>query len=250
VKRSNFLLFIIVLYSVTAGIMWFTSVKTSTIYPDKDSYSWQSVPNANNWNSNNFEIASYYKPPYNMRGWMEFNLSSIPSDALVTSAVFRLRVWYIGNTTGRVYGVYRLLQPWKEQLVNWANQPNSTDQDHAESPVPKAPYGWANGAWDDPRFWMGWDVSGIMRDWRSGVSNYGLVVRDTHEYASAFYTTQFFTHDQVPDQSYYPKLEVTYVLPRNLPLFGIALVAEGLFIIAYHRLYKVKESRSKTQRSM
>ncbi len=246
-KRSIFLLVIIALYSVTAGIIWLTSVKTVTIYPDKDSYSWQSVPLANNGYSNNFEITSYNKPPYNMRGWIEFNVSSIPSDALVTSATFRLRVWYIGNTTGRIYGVYRLLQPWKEDLVNWANQPNYTDEHHVEVAVPQAPYGWVNGAWDDPRFWMGWDVAGIFKDWRSGVSNYGLVVRDTQEYAPAFYTSQFFTHDQVPNESYYPRLDVTYVVPRNLAFFGAVLVAEGLFIIA---LYRLKRGRSKTQKSM
>jgi hypothetical protein len=250
VKRGIFLLLIIALYGVTAGIMFLTTVKIITIYPYKHSYSWQSVPLANNWNSNNFEITSYNKPPYNMRGWMEFNLSSIPSDALVTSATFRLRVWYDGNTTGRIYGAYRLLQPWSNQLINWVNQPNYTDQHHAEAAVPTPPNGWENGAWNGQPLWMEWDLAGIMKDWQSGASNYGLLVRDTQEYAPAFYTTQFFTYDQVPNQGYFPRLEVTYVLPGNLPFFGIVFVAEGLLIIAYHRLYRLERGRSKTQRSM
>ncbi len=94
---------------------------------------------------------------------------------------------------------------------------------------------------------MEWNLTGIMKDWQSGVSNYGLVVRDTQEYAPAFYTSQFFTHDQVPNESYYPRLDVTYVVPRNLAFFGAVLVAEGLFIIA---LYRLKRGRSKTQKSM
>jgi hypothetical protein len=245
-KRSLLLILIVAVYAATAGIFWLTSVKTIIIYPDKDSYSWQSVPKANNGLSNNFEIASYNKPPYNMRGWIEFNINSIPSDAWVISAKVRLRVWYIGNTTGRMYGVYRLTQPWAENVVNWANQPNYTEAHHAEALVPPVVTGWVNGAWDGPPLWMEWDLTGIMSDWRSSVNNYGLVVRDTQEYASAFYTTQFFTHDQVPNESYYPRLVVTCVFPRNVAILGGVIVAEGFLIIALHRM---KNGRSNALQS-
>lgn len=84
--------------------------------------------------------------------------------------------------------------------------------------------------------WMSWDITGIMRDWQSGVSNYGLVVKDTQEYATGFYTTQFFTDDQVPSENYYPRLVVTYVLPLNLEIFGGVLIAEGFFIVVITRM--------------
>jgi len=244
-KRS--LLLILILVVSTAGIFWMTSVKTTTIYPDKDSYSWQSVPRANNGHSDNFEITSYNKPPYNMRGWIEFNVSSIPSQAWVISAEFRLRLWSkgdpalgTGDSTDRIYGVYRLKQPWNETGVNWVNQPNFTEDHHAIAAVPPG-----QGGWYGPLLWMSWDVTDIERDWQSGVSNYGLVVKDTQEYATRLYTTQFFTHDQVPSQNYYPRLVVTYVLPLDLAIFGGALIAEGLLFAVITRMRISKSESSK-----
>jgi len=182
-----------------------------------------------------------------MRGWIEFNVSSIPSEAWVVSAEFRLRLWSKGDpalgtedSTSRIYGVYRLEQPWNETGVNWVNQPNFTDEHHAISPVPPG-----QGGWYGPLVYMSWDVTDIMRDWQSGVNNDGLVVKDTQEYATGLYTTQFFTHDQVPSENYYPRLEVTYLLPLNLAIFGIVLIAEGFFIIVITRR---RISRSETSK--
>jgi hypothetical protein len=90
---------------------------------------------------------------------------------------------------------------------------------------------------------MDWDITDIMRDWQSGTSNYGLVVKDTQEYATTLYTTQFFTNNQVPNETYYPRLVVTYVFPLNLAIFAGVLVAEGLFIIVIRRM-KISSSKS------
>lgn len=245
-KRSLFLILIIAVYGLTAVIFWTTSIKTPTIYPDKDSYSWQSVPKANNGHSDNFEITSYNKPPYNMRGWIEFNTTSVPSDAVILSARLRLRLWAkstddptqeMGDSTGRTYGVYRLTKPWNETGVNWVNQPNYTEDHHATALVPPG-----QGGWNGPLLWMEWDITEIMKEWKSGVPNNGLVVRDTQENSSTFYTTQFFTHDQVPNQSYYPQLVVTYVFPLNLEILGAALIGETFLLMAIPRL---KRARSK-----
>lgn len=234
-KRRLFFLLIIAIYGLTAAGFWATSVRTATIYPNKDSYSWQSVPLANNGHSNNFEITSYNKPPYNMRGWIEFNITSLPSEAWVISAKLSLRLWVkfsnepsVGNgdSTGRIYGVYRLTNSWKEDEVNWVNQPNYTEEHYSSAPVPKG-----EGGWYGPLLWMEWDITNIMKDWRSGVPNYGMVVRDTQENSPIFYTTQFFTHDQVPDSSYYPRLLVTYVYPWNLATLAGVFAVEGVLII-------------------
>ena len=239
-KRRNFLIFTILVYAFTIAGFWASSVKTLTTFPDKDSYSWQSVPLANNGKSDNFEITSYDKPPYNMRGWIEFNITSIPSDAWIVSSTLRLRVWHhttddstqnIGDSTGRVYGAYRLLQPWGEMTVNWINQPDYTDTDHATSSVPTE-----QGGWYGPFVWMDWDITGIMNYWRSNAtSNYGLVIRDTQENAPIFYSTQFFTHDQVPNETYFPRLFVTYVSPLALTSLGVVLFGEGFLMIVLWR---------------
>jgi hypothetical protein len=247
-KRSRLLILIILVYGATAAIFWITSVNTVTIYPDKDSYSWQSIPKANNGHSDNFEITSFNQPPYNMRGWIEFNTTSIPSNAWVTSAKLRLRVWHIskpedpfpntGDSTGRIYGVFRITQPWTETGVNWVNQPNYTEENHATALVPSG-----QGGWYGPLLWMEWDITNIVKDWQSGNNNNGLVVKDTQENASTFYTTQFFTHDQVPNKGYYPRLVVNYLSPLNLAIFGGILIGETVFILAIPRLRLTHSSK-------
>jgi hypothetical protein len=137
----------------------------------------------------------------------------------------------MGDSTGRIYGAYRITQPWTEDGVNWANQPNYTELHHALASVPPG-----EGGWFGPLLWMVWDTTDIVRDWQSGAPNYGLVVRDTQEYSPIFYTTQFFTHDQVPSQTFYPRLVVTYIYPWNLQLFAVTLGAEAFIIIAANQL--------------
>jgi hypothetical protein len=175
-----------------------------------------------------------------MRGWIEFDTTSVPADVWVISAIMRLRVWHVskvddpypntGDSEGRIYGVYRLLQPWFQDGINWVNQPPYTETHHATSAVPSG-----QGGWNGPLLWMDWDITDIVNDWRSGVNNYGLVVKDTQENASTFYTTQFFTRHQVPNSSYFPRLLVTYISPDNLAIFAAILIAEGTFIMVIHR---------------
>jgi len=236
---KRFLILVLILFITTVAGFWATSVTTLTLYPTKDSYSWQSEPYSNNGYSNNFQITSANFPPLNMRGWIAFNVSGIPADAWVTQADFRLKLWFkspndpsIGyaDSTGRIYGVYRLTQPWEEGGVTWANQPNYTDEHHSVAPVPPGESGWAG-----PAVYMHWDISNIVRDWQSGIPNDGLLVRDTQENSPILYSTQFFTHDQVPDISYFPRLTITYLRPESVAVFVGILLVEGVSIAVFWR---------------
>jgi hypothetical protein len=230
----------LVLFTLTVVAFWATSVITSTLYPAMDSYGWQSVPNSNNGHSDNFEITSASVNPKNMRGWIAFNIGAIPSSAWIIHAQLRLRVWSkstndpskgFGDSTGRIYGVYRITQPWQEYKVTWANQPNYTEEHHAIAAVPVG-----EGGWSGPLLYMDWDLTEIIRDWQSGTANYGVVVRDTQENSQILYSTQFFTHDKVPNETYYPRLIVTYVKWQSLVLLVGVFVVEGLFITAIWRI--------------
>ena len=210
-------LLIAVIYGTTFGIFWTTSTHSLSLYPVAQSYSWQIVPLANNGGSDNFEITSWHNG-HNMRGWIAFNVSSIPQRAWITSATLRLRLWVkttngsqLGDPTGRLYGVYALTQPWENWEINWVNQPPWTDYHSATSPVPPG-----QGGWYGPFVWMDWDLTDMVKDWQSGVPNYGVVVKDTQENASLLYSTQFFTIHQTPNQTYYPRLIVNYLLPEEV----------------------------------
>ncbi len=241
-----FPLLILGLLVATVVGFWATSVATLTLFPTMDNYSWQSVPYANNGHSDNFQITSATVAPKNMRGWVAFDVRGIPSDALMVHADFRLRVWSksdndpskgFGDSTGRVYGVYRITQPWNESGENWVNQPTYTEEHFASAKVPAGDAGWAG-----PLLYMDWDVTAIVHDWRSGSSNYGFVVRDTQENSTILYSTQFFTHDQVPNQSYFPRLIVMYILPQSILLLVGVLLAEGLVVTL---IFRVKKNRTK-----
>lgn len=236
---------VLVLLIATVVGFWATSVVTSTLYPTIDSYSWQSVPDANNGRSDNFQITSTNVNPKNMRGWIAFDVRAIPSDVWVIRAQLRLRIWAksendpskgFGDSTGRIYGVYRTTQPWQELNVTWTNQPTYTEEHHAIAAVPPG-----EGGFYGPLLYMNWDLTDIVRDWQSGVRNYGVVVRDTQENSPILYSTQFFTHDQVPNESYYPRLIVTYFRPQSILLFGGVLLVEGLLITV---LWRMRSSRT------
>ena len=104
-------LLILGLVAITLVGFWTASTTTVILYPTKDNYAWQSVPNANNGHSRNFQITSATVNPKNMRGWLEFNIHAIPSDAIVIHSDLRLRVWSkstddpsrgFGDSTGRI----------------------------------------------------------------------------------------------------------------------------------------------------
>jgi hypothetical protein len=240
-KRALILVLgVLSLLIVTVFGFWVTWVVTVSLPPTMDSYAWQSFPLSNNGGSNNFQITSANFNPKNMRGWVAFDIGNLPSDTLVLRAQLGLRIWYktttdsshkVGDSTGRIYGVYRITQPWQEYKVTWANQPNYTEQHHATAAVPEGQTNWSG-----PPMYMYWDVTDIVRDWESGVDNYGFLVRDTQENSPTLYSTQFFTHDQVPNQSYYPRLIVTCIRAQSLLWLGGIFIMEGLIITILLRI--------------
>ncbi|MGO9645366.1 MAG: DNRLRE domain-containing protein [Candidatus Bathyarchaeia archaeon] len=241
-KKIDVILLILLLYGATFAAFWATSVLTLNLNPTADSYSWQSVPLANNGGSDNFEITSYNQPPYNMRGWIEFNISTVPQNVWILSATLRLRLWHkttdtppqMGDPTGRVYGVYELTQPWSDWGVNWVDQPPWTDSHSATAPIPPG-----QGGWSGPYVWMEWDLTNIVKGWQSGVPNYGTVVRDTQENASLLYSTQFFTIHRVPSSLFFPRLVVTYLDPEGVYAAIVAFLIEtaliGSFLVKSRR---------------
>lgn len=220
---------IVAIYGATIGVFWVTAIHTVTLHPVAQSYSWQVVPTANNGGSNNFEIMSW-RNGHNMRGWVAFNTSSIPQNSWILSAILNLRLWVktssnqsqLGDPTGRLYGVYALTGLWTDEGINWANQPNWTEQDSATSPVPPG-----QGGWYGPIIWMQWDLTSMVKDWQSkALANDGVVVKDTQENATLLYSTQFFTIHQVPDESYFPRLVVTYLIPDEIYATIVIVIAE------------------------
>ena len=249
-SRAIVIALILALYATTFVAFYATALTTVTLFPIKDSYSWESVPDANNGKSDNFEITSY--AGHNMRGWIEFNTTSIPTDAWIMSAQLRLRLWQkttnnppYGDSTGRVYGVYMITEPWGEMNVSWAHQPSYTDFHHSTSIVPTE-----QGGWYAPIVWMTWDITDAVIDWQQGTPNYGLVVRDTQENSTLLlYSTQFFTHDQVPNENYFPRLIVTYVNPLEVYALAFLIIVESIILALWIRKHEDSSANLSPPRS-
>jgi len=120
-------------------------------------------------------------------GLIRFDLSSIPSDSLVTSAELEVYVTYRSNTAHLTTSVYRVLRPWVMDEVTWerasagalwgeagcnrTNEPNPDRSEEAENVQVLGSKGIS-----DPRYQF--DVTEMTQYWvTSPDENYGLVLK-------------------------------------------------------------------------
>lgn len=247
--RRLFILLGLLALVTTAWVLVFVRFENMPLL--YDAYAWQSVPEANNGGSNNFQVMSFDHPPYNMRGYIQFNTSRIPQGSLVLSATMRLRVWWkaepdpsknVGDATGRQYGAFPMLASWEEYRINWSNQPMYDENLYAVSGVPAGQGGWGEGR---PELWMDWNISPIVTEWVNGKPNYGLLIRDLNENSTMLYSTQFFTHDQVPGPAYFPRLLIVYIEPLGIALLGV-LVAGWLLAITQSTRMRLRQRQPRS----
>jgi len=137
------------------------------------------------------------------RTYIQFDLSSIPSTAVVTDASLHLFYGLAIEELDTPAGLYRVTSAWDESTVTWNNQPDSWNAPEATNTVPP----WAIGSF------VSWQVDSLVQSWIDGsVDNYGAMLRDTDE-ATAETAKGFSSSDNVADPAYRPKLEITYYDP-------------------------------------
>jgi hypothetical protein len=152
------------------------------------------------------------------RGFIQFDLSSIPQGSKISSATLMLYYGYNGDDpVGRTYMVYRVIQPWTEEGVTWEKYDGIN-----EWTVPGGDYT-SLGAYPAsvPRNvgeWIHWDLTLIARDWiEEGQANYGLLVKDANEEVQIinppFYIAYIHSREN-PETEFHPKLRISYVPPQ------------------------------------
>lgn len=125
------------------------------------------------------------------RSLIQFDLSTIPSDAQITSAT--LKFYYASyscsvvagdSPSGRIYWAYQVTQPWTDNEITWnrydgINSWTNTGGDYTEA-------GGASlvmpGSFPT---WVDWDVTSIVEAWvEDSQPNYGFLIKDGDETAT------------------------------------------------------------------
>ena len=159
---------------------------------------------------------------YRSIGLIEFDLSSIPNNADITSAT--LSIYHENNNNlGSRYDVFRTTSAWDEATVTFNTAPTFDLIAVDTLIIPDSVFG----------VFRDWDVTSLVSSWLNGTySNYGMWIEEIPVQGSAH--AWFSSSDQLAP--YRPKLSVEYSIvpiPTALVLFGSGLI--GLVGMARHK---------------
>jgi len=156
--------------------------------PTKDAYVDEVSDDTNYGSSDYIQVYSYVG--YRQRGFIEFDISSIPAGAIITSVILKL---YCSSFDGaRTMRFYRITGSWTEGEVTWNNQPTIDETKYVDHVLN------ATG-------WREIDVTDLF----VLGSTFGLQIRDKDE-GSTGKMQKFYSKDY---GGYNPKLIVTYIVP-------------------------------------
>jgi hypothetical protein len=134
------------------------------------------------------------------RGLIRFNLSSIPSNATITSA--KLYLYEKSNKTGQLTYIYRVTSNWSENTVTWATWLLlGGDYDNSISYYTFIP--------DQNNCMLTMDITSLVQLWVKGTyPNYGLMLYSTGPNHIISYVSK-----ESGTASERPKLEIVYTVP-------------------------------------
>ena len=204
------------IYTLTAGNVKGSDTETVTIVVEpvkiiqpgpaegKDTWVCSNYKNENNANYGSLllgrETGSYSKGV--IRSLLQFNLSSIPDNAIVTEAELLL---YQHNTYGSddfSVGAHMITSPWDQYTVTW-NNPVSLHPT-AESTVTII-------AGDVT--WLSWNIKNLLQGWINGnINNYGVLLKKVNEGSGGTYIA-CWAADYTINPNLCPKLEISYYVP-------------------------------------
>ena len=165
------------------------------VLPSDDTFIRSDAPSTNYGSENSFDV----RPDNNAdrRGLVKFDLSSIPSNAIITNAT--LYLYEKSNKTDQVTFIYRVTSDWTENTVTWQtwNLPGG-DFDNTVSHFTYFP--------DQNNCMLSINLTSLVQLWVNGTyPNYGLLLYSTGPNHIISYVSKEDT-----TLSERPKLEVVY----------------------------------------
>ena len=142
-----------------------------------------------------------------VRSLIDFDLSSIPANSIITKAVLSLYhypypgVGGVGHSTlsgSNACFLQRIISDWDENTVTWDSQPSATTHNQAEIPQSTSP----------TQDYLDIDVTSLVRDMFDNPStSFGFMMRLVTE---EFWRSMNFASSDFSISSYRPKLEIVY----------------------------------------
>ena len=138
------------------------------------------------------------------RGLLKFDLSSIPSNATITSAT--LYLYEKDNKSGQTTFIYRVTSGWNENTATWSSWSSpGGDFDNSVSYFTFIP--------NQQNCMLTLDITNLVRLWVNGTyPNHGLILYST----GPNHIIRYFTKED-GTASERPKLDISYTVPGPTP---------------------------------
>lgn len=177
----------------------------SAYSPIADSFIDQNSPDSNHGDGGELQIKT--KTDKNERAFVRFDFN-FPEETEIISSNLKLHL-KTAPAAFRTYEARRVLDGWEEMAINWNNQPGAN-----ESPTDTVDSGTTNNVW------LSWNVISDVRDFISGVSNFGWELRDSAENSGSAREAKFNSREN-NEENYRPVLEVSFKAPEAITSYPV-----------------------------
>jgi len=182
----------------------------------KDTFISSGTPNANYGADSTFDI----RGDDARRTLIEFNVSTIPSDAIIDSAILTLYATAKGSSDA-IVNVYRVNYTWTEGTGTGSTTGNGATWNNATGTAAWTTAGgdfdtniWNNTTITAINTFFDWNLTNLVQSIVNGtLVNYGIILRTT---TAGSGTTSFASSDNI-NSTRWPELNVSYHTPDNSP---------------------------------
>ncbi len=136
---------------------------------------------------------------------IKFDLTSLPTGAIITSATLRLNLVGSSDTGAYNIGLYKIIKPWGETTATWSNFSSGGNYDSTQQAVTNVTLG--NFGFKE----WGLPISLINGWMTTPTSNYGLAL--VYESSTKGPDYQFASKEYTTDLSARPQLVINYTMP-------------------------------------